>query len=167
MFQLLIDSVIVQGTYARSTNSLPIANGTISPYLLKLVYRYVSAIIASCIQPVFQLDLFLRALRPARTGLCPARFTRDLPEFKQKLILQNVIDVFVFSDSRYKNACKMLADLCPCFHQSPTRPNVGHSLYGPWLSAVATFSHYRMERGRHQNFRKYCTGLGVCDANVH
>ena len=24
-------------------------------------------------------------------------------------------------DSRVKNACKMLADLCPCFHQSPTK----------------------------------------------
>ena len=33
----------------------------------------------------------------------------------------------MFSDSRCKNACKMLADLCPCFHQSPTRPNFGHS----------------------------------------
>ena len=82
---------------------------------------------------VFQLGLFLRALRPARTGLRPARFTRALPEFKKKkkinfvLFLQNVIAVFVFSDSRCKNACKMLADLCPCFHQSPTRPNFGRS----------------------------------------
>ena len=33
----------------------------------------------------------------------------------------------MFSDSRCKNACKMLADLCPCFHQSPTRPNFGRS----------------------------------------
>ena len=33
---------------------------------------------------VFQLGLFLRALRPARTGLRPARFTRALPEFKKK-----------------------------------------------------------------------------------
>ena len=83
---------------------------------------------------MFQLGLFLRALRPARTGLRPARFTRALPEFKKKkklkkkkinfvLFLQNVIAVFVFSDSRCKNACKMHADLCPCFHQSPTRPN--------------------------------------------
>ena len=29
----------------------------------------------------------------------------------------------MFSDSRCKNSCKLLADLCPCFHQSPTRPN--------------------------------------------
>ena len=42
-------------------------------------------------------------------------------------LLQNVIAVFVFSDSRRKNACKMLADLCPCFHQSPTRPNFSRS----------------------------------------
>ena len=33
----------------------------------------------------------------------------------------------MFSDSRCKNACKMLADLCPCFDQSPTRPNFGRS----------------------------------------
>ena len=91
---------------------------------------------------VFQLGLFLRALRPARTGLRPARFTRALPEFKKKkistkkkkkikihlfLFLQNVIAFLVFSDSRCKNACRMLADLCPCFHQSPTRPNCGRS----------------------------------------
>ena len=30
--------------------------------------------------PVCQLGLFMRALRPARTGLRPARFTRALPE---------------------------------------------------------------------------------------
>ena len=82
---------------------------------------------------MFQLGLFLRALRPARTGLRPARFTRALPEINLKkkinfvLFLQNVIAVFVFSDSQCKNACKMLADLCPCFHQSPTRPNFGRS----------------------------------------
>ena len=73
---------------------------------------------------MFQLGLFMRALRPACTGLRSARFTR---ERKIVLFLQNVIAVFVFSDSRCKNACKMLADLCPCFHQSPTRPNFGRS----------------------------------------
>ena len=35
--------------------------------------------------------------------------------------LQNVNAVFVFSDSRCKNVCKMLADLCPRFHRSPTK----------------------------------------------
>ena len=65
---------------------------------------------------VIQLGIFLRALRPARTGLRPARFTSTLPELqKKKKItnknynfffphLQNVIAV-VFSDSRCKNAC--------------------------------------------------------------
>ena len=77
----------------------------------------------------------MRALHPARTCLArcsiymrPARIKRKnyLKKQKQKmyfLFLQNVIAVFVFSDSRCKNACKMLADLCPCFHQSPTRLN--------------------------------------------
>ena len=37
--------IVTLGPYAWSTNSLPIANGTISPYLLTLVYRYVSAIV--------------------------------------------------------------------------------------------------------------------------
>ena len=70
-------------------------------------------------------------LRPARTVLRPARFTSALPEFKKKkffylflnyfFFLLNVIAVFVFSDSRCKNACKMLADLCPRFHQSLTK----------------------------------------------
>ena len=50
------------------------------------------------------------------------------------LFLQNVIAVFVFSDSRCKNACKMLADLCPCFHQSPTRPNFGRSRVKDFVS---------------------------------
>ena len=66
----------------------------------------------------------MRAPRPARTVLRPARFTCALPEFKKNeikkkkiiLFLSNIIVVFVFSDSRCKNACKMLADLCPCFH---------------------------------------------------
>ena len=37
--------IVFLGPYAWSTNSLPIANGTISPYLLTLAYRYVSAIV--------------------------------------------------------------------------------------------------------------------------
>ena len=75
----------------------------------------------------------------------PARFTRALSELniyinnlKKKLInfffLQNVIAVFVFLVSRCKNACKMLADLCPCFHQSPTRPNFGRSRVKDFVS---------------------------------
>ena len=89
---------------------------------------------------VFQLGLFMRALHPARTGLRPARFTHALLEFKKKKIIflflqnENVIAVFVFSDSLCKNACKMLADLCPCFHQSPTRPNCGRSRVKDFVS---------------------------------
>ena len=97
---------------------------------------------------MFQLGLFLRALRPARTGLRPARFTRAQPKFKKKknylkkkkiiyfLFLQNVIAVFVFSDTRCKNACKVLADLCPCFHQLPTRPNFGRSHVKDFVSVA-------------------------------
>ena len=67
--------------------------------------------------------MFPRALRPARTVLCPARFTRRPAriENKKKFGLQSAIAVFVFSDSRCKNACKMLADLCPRCHRSPTK----------------------------------------------
>ena len=61
-------------------------------------------------RPVFQLGIVLRALCPARTVLRPARLYSAL-----------TVAVFVFSDSRCKNACKMLADLCPCFHRSPTK----------------------------------------------
>ena len=61
----------------------------------------------------------MRALRPAHTVLHPARFHSALPRIIIKK--KNVIAIFVFSDSRYKNAGKMLADLCPCFHQSPTK----------------------------------------------
>ena len=88
---------------------------------------------------VFQLGLFLRELRPARTGLRPARFRCALPELKKTqniyfLFKKNVIAVFVFSDSCCKNACKMLAVLCPCFHQSPTRPNFGCSRVTDFVS---------------------------------
>ena len=84
----------------------------------------------------------MRALCPARTGLRPARFTCALPEFKKNkkiffiyfVFLQIVLAVFVFSDSRCKNACKMLADLCPCFHQSPTRPDFGRSRIKDFVS---------------------------------
>ena len=65
---------------------------------------------------MFQLGLFPRALRPARTVLRPARFTQRHARIKNLLFF-----IFVFSDSRCKNACKMLADLCPCFHQSLTK----------------------------------------------
>ena len=44
-----------------------------------VVQRTTEAPCVPC-SAVFQLGLFLRALRPARTGLRTARFTRALPE---------------------------------------------------------------------------------------
>ena len=65
--------------------------------------------------------------RPISEGAAPSP-NYYLNKINFVLLLQNVIAVFLFSDSRCKNACKMLADLCPRFHQSPTRPNFGRSL---------------------------------------
>ena len=68
----------------------------------------------------------MRAPRPARTVLRPARLSSALPEFKrtkQNLIfffyLQNIIAVFVFSDNRCKNACNCLLI---CAHVFINRP---------------------------------------------
>ena len=82
---------------------------------------------------MFQLGIFLRALRPARTVL---RFYIAPCQNKNIIIIQkikNVIAVFVFSDSRCKNACKMLADLCPCFHRSPTKLCPDHVSFACWI----------------------------------
>ena len=77
---------------------------------------------------MFQLGIFPRALCPARTVLRPARFTQRPARIKKNLI--NIIFFtftkwnycfYVFRHSRCKNACKILADLCPCFHRSPTK----------------------------------------------
>ena len=78
-------------------------------------------------------------LAPCPIYTRPARiYTKKKKKLQKKLIyflfLQNVIPVFVFSDSRCKDACKMLADLCPCFHQSPTRPNFGRSRVKDFVS---------------------------------
>ena len=116
---------------ADHTQSTPVNHIIDNTYIIQIIDITCQSL------PVFQLGLFLRALRPARTGLRPALFTRALPEFNQKkkiiykkkncFIFTKCNCFFVFSDSRCKNACKMLADLCPCFHQSPTRPNFGRS----------------------------------------
>ena len=46
---------------------------------------------------VFQLGLFLRALRPARTGLRPVRFTRALPElFKKKKFKKKKLFIYFY-----------------------------------------------------------------------
>ena len=86
-------------------------------------------------RPVFQLGIFLRALRPARTVLRPARLYSALTDFfflNNNFFLQNVA-VFVFSDSRCKNACKMLSDLCPCFHRSPTKLCTDLVSFARWI----------------------------------
>ena len=59
---------------------------------------------------MFQLDIFLRALRPAHTVLCPARLYSTLPEFNYKKKKNCCFCVF---RQGCKNACRMLADLCP------------------------------------------------------
>ena len=79
----------------------------------------------------------MRALRPARTVLRPARFTQRPARI---FGLQNVIPVFVFSDSRCQNACKMLADLCPCFHQSPTKLCPDFVLFACWIVTKLLFT---------------------------
>ena len=73
---------------------------------------------------VFQLGIFLRVLRPARTVLRPARLCSYLPEFKKKkmyYLFTKCNCCFCVFRQGCKNACKMLADLCPCFHRSPTK----------------------------------------------
>ena len=82
---------------------------------------------------MFQLGIFLRALRPARTVLRPAQLPSAAPKLfgkKQKklfIYLPNVIAVFVFSDSRCKNACNCLQI---CAHVFINRPqncvSLGH-----------------------------------------
>ena len=79
----------------------------------------------SYLYAVFQLGLFLRALRSARTGLRPARFTRALPGFKKQ---KNVIAVFLFSNMFSSIAHKTkfcvvcaLNLLCPNFSHSRAR----------------------------------------------
>ena len=72
---------------------------------------------------MFQLGLFLRVLRPARTVLCPARFTQRPARIKFLFIyflLQNVIALFVFSDA-VKMLVKCLQICAPCCRRSPTK----------------------------------------------
>ena len=60
-----------------------------TPASIALHHSNKGIVKVTTLHSVFQLGLFMRALRPARTGLRPARFTRALPEFikKKKLIL--------------------------------------------------------------------------------
>ena len=101
---------------------------------------------------MFQLGLFLRALRPARTGLRPARFTRAMLEFteKKKNYQKNNIffiftkfiffAVFVFSFMGLKMLVNRMQICAHVFIDRPQncaqtsfrscaglRPNFGHS----------------------------------------
>ena len=69
---------------------------------------------------------------PIYTAPCPNKNKNNNTNI-YFLFLQNVIAVFVFSDSRCKNACKMLADLCPYFHQSPTKFCPGLVSFACWI----------------------------------
>ena len=72
----------------------------------------------------FQLGIFLRALHPAHTVLRPDRFTQRLARIKNNIFffhLQNVIAV-VFSDSRCKNACRVLPMFSSIAHKIVLRP---------------------------------------------
>ena len=63
------------------------AHGSVPSQVLRLRVIHLTVIITIMwfAVSVFQLGIFLRALRPARTGLRPARFTSALPElFKKK-----------------------------------------------------------------------------------
>ena len=93
------------------------------------------------------LSVFLRALRPARTVLRPARLYSALPEFEKKkknylnfFFLLNVIAVFVFSDRDVKMLVIFLQICAHVFIDHPQncaqtsfrscaglRPNFGHS----------------------------------------
>ena len=71
-------------------------------------------LLESCVLSTYHTVAYSRTLYVK----CEWAWTASLNYF---LFLQNVIAVFLFSDSWYKNACKMLADLCPWFHQSLTK----------------------------------------------
>ena len=84
--------------------------------LVNVLYRIITQVGASQMPvyiPVFQLGIFPRALRPARTVLRPARFNRAIPNYYKKkfIFVQNVLLFFCFQ----RAGVKMLADLCPCF----------------------------------------------------
>ena len=83
----------------------------------------------------------MRALRPARTVLRPARLSSAMPKLfrkTKKLIfqifnffyLQNVIAVFVFSDSWCKNACIGLQICAHVFINHPQNCAKFHSHAG-------------------------------------
>ena len=77
---------------------------------------------------VLELGIFLRALRTAFTLLRAADYTAPCPKKKKKKKKNQLLFFctkcnccFCVFRQGCKNACKMLADLCPCFHRSPTK----------------------------------------------
>ena len=72
---------------------------------------------------VFQLGIFLRVLRAALTVLRPARtpLHSALLELKTKFIFYFFTYNLCFCVFRQLMNCTVLADLCPCFHRSPTK----------------------------------------------
>ena len=97
---------------------------------------------------VFQLGIFPRALRPVRT-----------------FFLQNVTAVFVFSDSRCKNACKMLADLCACFHQFPTKLYPDLVSFACWI-VMKFWSFMRKCASLDHSRSKLCPNFGCSRARL-
>ena len=69
-------------------------------------------------QPVFQLGIFMRALRPVRTVCALPDYTFF---FKFNFIFTKCNCCFCVFRQGCNNACKILANLCPCFHRSPTK----------------------------------------------
>ena len=124
---------------------------------------------------MFQLGLFPRALCPVHTVLRPARIKKKKLFLNYFLFLQNVIAVFVFSDSRCKNACKMLADLCPCFHQSLTKLCPDLVSFACWI--VTKFCSFTGKRLGHSHSKlcpilcrlrtKLCPNFGHSHARLY
>ena len=74
--------------------------------------------------------LFLRVLRPARVVLRPARLYSALYFF----FFTKCNCCFCVFRQGCKNACKMLSDLCPCFHRSPTKLCPDLVLFMCWIA---------------------------------
>ena len=97
---------------------------------------------------MFQLGIFLKALRPARTVLRPARLFSALPEFTKKkkflkyfFFLQNVIFFGVFSDRGVKMLVKCLQI---CAHVSIDRPqNCAQTSFRSCAGLHPNFGHSR------------------------
>ena len=100
-------------------------------------HRYVHLQHDIITSAVFQLGIFLRVLHPAHTVLRPARLYSALPELKKKkkhFLFTKCNCCFCVFRQGCKNACKMLADSCPCFHRSPTKLCPGLVSFMCWIA---------------------------------